>query len=142
MDATRYDHEHNRTTGWQLEDVLEIATQLVGDDEIGAVHVVVAERPTYDALLRSRRLAEANGLTLTLTADAIVLRPPRQPHAEGTGATSTLVPGPGANQIRAFASGAWRWLRGHARNRGSIGRANLEQHRRGPDHAIPTAPKA
>ena len=64
----------------QIEEVIATASRLARHDTVKAVHVAFGARPTYAALLRFRRIAEANGLTLVLHADAVVLRP-RRPSA-------------------------------------------------------------
>jgi hypothetical protein len=60
---------------WSMDEVLEIAARLAGSDAVAGIHVAFGERPTYDAILHYRRLAEASGLALIVEADAIVLRP-------------------------------------------------------------------
>jgi hypothetical protein len=48
---------------------------MAGTDDIGAIHITVPERPTFDELRLFRRIAACHGLTLTMTADSIILRP-------------------------------------------------------------------
>jgi hypothetical protein len=119
MDATG-SHECDRKTGWQLDEVMEIASRLAGQDAVGAIHVVVGERPTYDDLLHYRQLAEANGLTLTLTADSVVLRPPHPPDPEAVKDIPTRVANRWTHGLRPAAHRAWTGLHRHStpRNEG------------------------
>jgi hypothetical protein len=59
----------------RLDDAMEVASRLAGTDAIGAIHITLVGRPTYDELYSYRQLAEANGLRLTMTANSIILRP-------------------------------------------------------------------
>jgi len=84
-------NEHHPTsTAKRLDEVLEVACRLAGRDAIGSLHVAIDERPTYDQVLHYRRLAEAFGLTLTLEADSLVLRP--LPRVESERPTPLPVP--------------------------------------------------
>jgi hypothetical protein len=67
-----------RSICWPIDDVMDIAARLAAHDAVGAIHIAVSERPTYDALLNYRQRAEASGLTMTVQETAIVLRPHRQ----------------------------------------------------------------
>ncbi len=67
-------HGHEAAT-WQVDEVMEIAARLSGRDAVSAIHVALGTRPTYEDLLRYRRLAEENDLTFYLLADSIVFRP-------------------------------------------------------------------
>ena len=44
---------------WTIDEVIEVACHLAGRDGLGAVHVAMSRRPTYDELVRSRRRAAA-----------------------------------------------------------------------------------
>ena len=59
----------------RLDEAMEVAAALRGHDAIGSFHVALDDRPNYETLLHYRRLAEANGMELTVSADSIVLRP-------------------------------------------------------------------
>jgi hypothetical protein len=63
------------TSRRRLEEAIEVAARLAGTDAIGAIHLATAERPTYDELRLFQQIAACCGLTLTLTADSIILRP-------------------------------------------------------------------
>jgi len=88
---------------WHLDEVMEIASRLAGHDVVGSIHVVLGERPTYDALLHYRQLAEASGLTLTLTADSVVLRPPHPPEPRAIEDIPTRAPGRWTRALRTIA---------------------------------------
>ncbi|MEA2531275.1 MAG: hypothetical protein QOG89_2919 [Thermomicrobiales bacterium] len=111
----RESNGHSRTTAWQLDDVMDIASRLAGHDAVGAIHVAVADRPTYDDILHYRRLAEANGLSLTLTVDSVVLRPLPE---KNDGETRYDFPGPNRGvwgpALGNAAERAWHWLHRHA----------------------------
>jgi hypothetical protein len=66
----------------RLDEVMEVACRLAGTDAIGGIHVAISERPTYDELVYYRSMAEAFGLSLTLKADTIVLRPLPKPDSD------------------------------------------------------------
>jgi hypothetical protein len=101
----------------QVDDTVKIATRLAGTAEIGAIHVAVGDRPTYDELRHYRDLADSHALTLSMTADSIVLRPrPSEPEiAEAAPALgiARLLPGIGITAVRRTRSGA-RWLHAHS----------------------------
>jgi hypothetical protein len=78
MDAPR-DGSRKTSAAERLDEVMEVACRLAGTDAIGGIHVAIGERPTYGELVYYRSLAEAYGLSLTLTADTIVLRPLPKP---------------------------------------------------------------
>jgi hypothetical protein len=111
MNANNSGTRHQR-----VDDTVEIATRLAGGAEIGAIHVALGDRPTYDELRHYRGLADAHELTLNLTSDSIVLRP-RQSEPEIAEAAPALgiarpLPGIGTTAIRRARSGA-RWLHAH-----------------------------
>ena len=60
---------------WTIDEVIEVACHLAGRDGLGAVHVAMSRRPTYDELVRSRRRAAADGLALQVNAAGVVVRP-------------------------------------------------------------------
>jgi hypothetical protein len=60
---------------WPIDDVIDLACRLAAEDAIGGLHVAIDRRPTYADLLRYRRRAERCGLTLTVAASSISLRP-------------------------------------------------------------------
>jgi hypothetical protein len=95
------------STHRRMNEAIEIAARLAGTDAIGAIHVSLVERPTYDELRHYRYVAEAHGLTLTLTGDSIILRPrPVDPEtAESAPALglASLLP-----EIRGATGDAWR----------------------------------
>jgi len=96
---------HPPSTAERLDEVLEVACRLAGRDAIGSMHLAIDERPTYDQLLHYRRMAEAFGLSLTLEADSLVLRPLSRPEP----ARATSVPGH-APQLEGRWPGVRRWL--------------------------------
>jgi hypothetical protein len=57
-----------------IADMVAIACQLFGHEEIGSIQVVLKRRPTYDELARFRRWADARGLEITATASGVVIR--------------------------------------------------------------------
>lgn len=130
--------EHGPELGRQFDEEMEIASRLAGREDVRAIHIVLAERPTYDALLRYRQLAEARGLTLTLTADLIVLRP--QQLSDEAGAAPAQPTGRWDKNLVTVASGTWKWLRDHAWYRVGVGRATEHRQVRGGDHANPRTP--
>src|SRR5690242_2243432 len=67
---------------WAIDDAIDLACRLTHEDAIGGLHVAVDRRPTYAELLRYRRRAERCGLTLTVAASSLSLRPH---HAVRTG---------------------------------------------------------
>lgn len=73
--ATSMDEWLGSSTESRLDAVLDMTCRLVGHDEIGSVHVVLPERPSYTALLRYRARAEACGFSLTLMDLAVTVRP-------------------------------------------------------------------
>lgn len=96
----------------RLEEAIDVASRLVGTDDIGAVHVTIAERPTYDDLRLFRQIAACHGLSLTMRADCIVLRPkPIDPaiagHSPALG-VAALLP-----EVRSVA--VYVWHRVHSR---------------------------
>lgn len=64
-----------RRPGWRVDEVLEIACYLAEREAIASVRVATPHRPTFAALLRYRRRAEAAGLTLTVSATEVAFRP-------------------------------------------------------------------
>jgi hypothetical protein len=97
-----------------MDEVLEIAALLAARDAVGSIHVGVAERPTYDDLLRYRQSAEANGLVLSLLAEEVVLRPQRVADAEAANGPPLRRLGAWWTALRAGADRRWRSLRVHA----------------------------
>jgi hypothetical protein len=72
------DHMNERVTfseNSQTDELVAIAARIAGTDGLGAVHIAVAERPTYDDLRYYHELARANGLLLTVSAHGLSLRP-------------------------------------------------------------------
>jgi hypothetical protein len=79
----------------RLEEAIDVASRMAGTDDIGAIHVTIAERPTYDELRQFREIAACHGLTLTMTAESIILRlKPNDPevaaHAPALGVAALL----------------------------------------------------
>jgi hypothetical protein len=99
--------EYTPSTHRRMDDAIEVAMRLAGTDAIGAIHVAIVERPTYDELRHYRYLAEVHGLTLTMTGDSIILRPrPVDPEAAEQVpelGLAALLP-----EIRVVAGDAWR----------------------------------
>jgi hypothetical protein len=54
------------------EEVLRACRIASSGDEIGAVHVYIGRRPTYDEIIHCRALASRNGLELTVYGDGRV----------------------------------------------------------------------
>ncbi|HEY7035222.1 MAG TPA: hypothetical protein VH482_28040 [Thermomicrobiales bacterium] len=79
---TPIDQTPKTSAAVRLDAVMEIACRLAGKDAIGGIHVAISERPTYDELVYYRTMAEAYGLSLTLQADTIALRPLPTPDPE------------------------------------------------------------
>jgi hypothetical protein len=95
-----------------VDGVMHIASHLVGRDEIGAIHVVTNERPTYADLLRFREVADANEMTLIVEAGAVVLRPVESLNT----VTSEQSPGPTLETTSQshFPRAVWHWVHDHA----------------------------
>jgi hypothetical protein len=107
-------HEMNdrieRTTTESVNSVtnaVTVACQLAGRDEIRSVRVVSRQRPTYDALLRCRRLAVARGLDLTVDTGCVSVRP-RSTLSEPAGAAA---PRPSSTVPSGWPLAAQGWLR-------------------------------
>jgi hypothetical protein len=58
-----------------IADMLGIASQLAGREEIGSIQVVSDRRPSYDELVRFRRWADARALELTVSASGVSFHP-------------------------------------------------------------------
>jgi hypothetical protein len=67
--------ERRPSLDWPIDDAIDMACRLAREDAIGGVHVAIDRRPTYAELLRYRRRAERCGLTLTVAASSLSLRP-------------------------------------------------------------------
>jgi hypothetical protein len=80
-------------------DPMTIACQLAGHGEVRSVHVVSRQRPTYEALLRCRRLAAARDLDLTVDAAGVSVRSRRAADHPLTTAPSRT-PGDGRSDWR------------------------------------------
>jgi hypothetical protein len=59
----------------RLDAVVDLACRLVDHDAIETIHLVLPERPSYDALMRYRAWAAACGLSLTLMDSEVIVRP-------------------------------------------------------------------
>jgi hypothetical protein len=66
--------QRNRPTNRRTEDVMTVASHLVGHEGISAVHIATGKRSNYDDLVRYRTLADSEGLHLTVEANALVMR--------------------------------------------------------------------
>jgi hypothetical protein len=90
--------------GQSIAEVVEIACNLAGTDDIRAVHVVSGERPTYDDLLRYRRWADVSLLNLSVDASSVSFRSNRRYDEEASGETTRKLSWP----HHFLAHGPWR----------------------------------
>ncbi|HEY7035446.1 MAG TPA: hypothetical protein VH482_29165 [Thermomicrobiales bacterium] len=106
----------------RLDEVMEIACRLAGQDAIGGIHVAITERPTYDELMYYRSMAEAYGLSLTLKADTIVLRPLPTSDPEVAEHVPALTLSTWLPRAGELLAGGWHGAHGFARAAISAGR--------------------
>jgi hypothetical protein len=104
-------HISTRAGGESIADMLGIASQLAGRDEIGAIQVISGRRPSYDELVRFRRWADARGLELTVSAYGVSFHP-RRARAPARPGNEPLHNWSAAPVRRVLAVRDWAWMHG------------------------------
>jgi hypothetical protein len=122
------DESRKTSAAERLDEVMEIACRLAGTDAIGGIHIAISDRPTYDELVYYRSLAEGYGLSLTLKADTIVLRPLPKPDPELSERVPALALSTWLPRAGELLAGGWHEARAFVRTAISAGRLPAAAH--------------